>query len=132
MSRSWLREWFACDRDGGVQEVPDAAGEVALEAADGVAVGLAFGLLCGCWTFSGQGLLRALPRFYQVTPNIPDRRRATQQKQVRPDGSTASKRVSSPSGRDLLHSLGHHRHHRSKQQPPSRGAEVGFGLAIAS
>jgi hypothetical protein len=42
-------------------------------------------------------LLEAVPRIYQVTPDIPDRRRATQQ-----DGSqalarpTASKRVSSP------------------------------------
>ena len=39
---------------------------------------------------------RALPRSYQVTPDIPDRRRATQQKEVRPTGPTASKRVSSP------------------------------------
>jgi predicted enzyme related to lactoylglutathione lyase len=33
---------------------------------------------------------------YQVTPDIPDRRRATKQKEVRPAGPTASKRVSSP------------------------------------
>ena len=32
-------------RVGRAQQLPDAAGEVALEAADGVAVGLAFGLL---------------------------------------------------------------------------------------
>src|SRR6185436_12269167 len=56
----------------------------------------------GSWTPGGQGLLRALPRSYQVTPNIPDRRRATQQKEVRPPGPTASKRVSSPPGRDPL------------------------------
>jgi hypothetical protein len=36
------------------------------------------------WTPGGHGLLRALPRSYQVTPDIPDRRRATQQKEVRP------------------------------------------------
>jgi hypothetical protein len=41
-------------------------------------------------------LLGALPRSYQVTPDIPDRRRATQQQEVRPTGPTASKRVSSP------------------------------------
>jgi hypothetical protein len=42
-------------------------------------------------------LLRALPRSFQVTPDIPDRRRATQQKEVRTaTRSTASKRVSSP------------------------------------
>ena len=48
------------------------------------------------WTAGGHGLLGALPRSFQVTPDIPDRRRATQQKEVRPAGPTASKRVSSP------------------------------------
>src|SRR3954449_8550568 len=44
-------------------------------------------LLGDCrWTAGGHGLLRALPRSYQVTPDIPDRRRATQQKEVRPTG----------------------------------------------
>src|SRR4051812_19249663 len=38
------------------------------------------------WTPGGHGLLRALPRSYQVTPDIPDRRRATQRKVVRPNG----------------------------------------------
>ena len=38
------------------------------------------------WTAGGHGLLGALPRTYQVTPDIPDRRRATQQKEVRPTG----------------------------------------------
>jgi hypothetical protein len=38
-----------------------------------------------------------VPRIYQVTPDIPDRRRATKQEQVRPQiWPTASKRVSSP------------------------------------
>ena len=37
-------------------------------------------------TAGGHGLLRALPRSYQVTPDIPDRRRATKQKEVRPAG----------------------------------------------
>jgi hypothetical protein len=45
---------------------------------------------------TGIGARPAVPRSYQATPNIPDRRRATQQEEVRPDGSTASKRVSSP------------------------------------
>src|SRR4051794_40404922 len=35
-------------------------------------------------TSGGHGLLKALPRIYQVTPDIPDRRRATKQKEVRP------------------------------------------------
>src|SRR5215210_2167734 len=35
-------------------------------------------------TSGGHGLLEALPRIYQVTPDIPDRRRATKQKEVRP------------------------------------------------
>src|SRR3954451_23921993 len=44
-------------------------------------------LLCDCrWTAGGHGLLRALPRSYQGTPDIPDRRRATKQKEVRPAG----------------------------------------------
>src|SRR3954451_21063670 len=44
-------------------------------------------LLCDCrWTAGGHGLLRALPRSYQVTPDIPDRRRAKKQKEVRPAG----------------------------------------------
>ena len=36
------------------------------------------------WTPGGHGLLWALPRSYQVTPDDPDRRRATQRKVVRP------------------------------------------------
>src|SRR5215211_3491149 len=31
-----------------------------------------------------DGLREAVPRIYQVTPDIPDRRRATKQKEVRP------------------------------------------------
>src|SRR5215204_5865097 len=48
-------------------------------------------------TTGGHGLLEAVPRIYQVTPDIPDRRRATKhegsQALARP---TASKRASSP------------------------------------
>src|SRR3954466_7247450 len=48
-------------------------------------------------TAGGHGLLEAVPRIYQVTPDIPDRRRATKQEQVRPQiWPTASMRVSSP------------------------------------
>src|SRR3954471_20968487 len=48
-------------------------------------------------TAGGHGLLEAVPRIYQVTPGIPDRRRATKQEQVKPQiWPTASKRVSSP------------------------------------
>src|SRR3954465_5274899 len=35
-------------------------------------------------TSGGHGLLEAVPRIYQVTPDLPDRRRATKQKEVRP------------------------------------------------
>src|SRR3954465_11020451 len=35
-------------------------------------------------TTGGHGLIEAVPRIYQVTPDIPDRRRATQQTEVRP------------------------------------------------
>src|SRR3954451_16188548 len=48
-------------------------------------------------TPGGHGLLEAVPRIDQVTPDIPDRRRATKQEQVRPQiWPTASMRVSSP------------------------------------
>src|SRR3954465_5620977 len=48
-------------------------------------------------TAGGHGFLKAVPRIYQVTPDTPDRRRATKQEQVRPQiWPTASKRVSSP------------------------------------
>src|SRR5215218_9694820 len=80
----------------------------------------------GCWTPGGQGLLRALPRSYQVTPDIPDRRRATQQKEVRPDsGRQPQKRVSSPPGRDLLLSVGRHRPAESKQQASTEQSRSG-------
>ena len=46
------------------------------------------------WTAGGHGLLRALPRSFQVTPDIPDRRRATQQKEVRPDPGRQPQRES--------------------------------------
>ena len=76
----------------------------------------------GCWTPGGQGLLRALPRSYQVTPDIPDRRRATQQKEVRPNRPTASKRVSSPPGRDHLLGVGRHRPRNPNSKPQSGSA----------
>src|ERR671910_3228243 len=37
-------------------------------------------------TPGGHGLLEALPRIYQVTPDTPDRRRAKKQTEVRPAG----------------------------------------------
>jgi hypothetical protein len=42
-------------------------------------------------TPGGHGLLEALPRIYQVTPDIPDRRRATKQKEVRPSSADSLK-----------------------------------------
>ena len=52
-------------------------------------------------TPGGHGLLGAVPRSYQVTPDIPDRRRATQRENVRPKRSTASTKVGFAAGRDL-------------------------------
>src|SRR3954451_23178586 len=53
-------------------------------------------------TPGGHGLLEAVPRIYQVTPDIPGRRRATKQEQVRPQiWPTASKRHSSPPVRTI-------------------------------
>src|SRR4051812_37224362 len=77
-------------------------------------------------TSGGHGLLEAVPRIYQVTPDIPDRQRATQQKEVRPNRPTASKRVSSPPGRHLLLGIGRHRPPNPNSKPrsgsPRRGA----------
>src|SRR4051794_21910228 len=72
-------------------------------------------------TPGGHGLLETVPRIYQVTPDIPDRRRATKQEQVRPPiWPTASKRVSSPPGRDPLQLVGRHRRPESQQQASKR------------
>ena len=53
-------------------------------------------------------MLKALPRIYQVTPDIPDRRRATQHKEVRPgpadsfkDSQPAARSGPSPSASDI-------------------------------
>jgi hypothetical protein len=61
-------------------------------------------------------LLEALPRIYQVTPDIPtgdERQNKRKSGHARP---TASKRVSSPPGRDHPHRVGRHRQGESKQQ----------------
>src|SRR3954452_8620898 len=42
-------------------------------------------------TSGGHGLLEAVPRIYQVTPDLPDRRRATKQKEVRPSPADSLK-----------------------------------------
>src|SRR5215216_6736357 len=42
-------------------------------------------------TSGGHGLLEAVPRIYQVTPDIPDRRRATKQNEVRPNPADSLK-----------------------------------------
>src|SRR5919202_5450786 len=75
-------------------------------------------LLFALWEADARrtGLAGGAARSYQVTPDIRDRRRATQQKEVRPLRPTASKRVSSPPGRDLLLGIGRHRLAQSKQQ----------------
>ena len=54
------------------------------------------------WTAGGHGLLGARPRSFQVTPDIPDRRRATQQKEVRPAAADSLKESQLAAGRDLL------------------------------
>jgi hypothetical protein len=66
-----------------------------------------------------RGCRARRPALTQVTPNIPDRRRATQQKEFRPTGPTASKRVSSPPVRDLLLGVGRHRAPNRNSKPRS-------------
>ena len=76
-------------------------------------------------TPGGQSLREATPRIYQVTPDIP--RPATSDKTkgsqalTRP---TASMRVSSPPGRDLLRRVGRHR-------PPNRNSKPRCDTAAA-
>src|SRR3954451_20754795 len=74
-------------------------------------------------TSGGHGLLEAVPRIYQVTPDLPDRRRATKQRKSGPARPTASKSVSSPPGRDLLLGVGRHR-------PPNRNSKPRCGSEL--
>ena len=60
-------------------------------------------------TAGGHGLLEALPRIYQVTPDIPDRRRATKQTEVRPSPADSLKASQLAAGRDPLLHAGRHR-----------------------
>ena len=80
----------------------------------------------GCGQPGGHGLLGALPRSYQVTPDIPDRRRATQQKEVRPSPADSLKESQLAAGRDHLLSVGRHR------RPESQTASLQPGPAHAS
>jgi hypothetical protein len=77
------------------------------------------------WTPGGHRLLGALPRSYQVTPDIPDRRRATQRKPVRPNGrqreSESARRRSDPPS-----AAGRHRPH------PNSKRELGTLAGIRS
>ena len=71
-------------------------------------------------TPGGHGLLEAVPRIYQVTPDIPDRRRATQHKQVRPSPADSPKESQLAAGRDHHLHVGRHRRPQSKQQASLR------------
>jgi hypothetical protein len=57
---------------------------------------------------------------YQVTPDIRDRRRATQQTQVTPNPADSLKDSQLAAGRDLPRGVGRHRQGESKQQAPKR------------
>src|SRR5215208_1875195 len=76
-------------------------------------------------TAGGHGLLKALPRIYQVTPDIPDRRRATKHKKVRPSPADSLNESRLADGRDPLHRVGRHRHLKSKQQASMRHSVLG-------
>jgi hypothetical protein len=85
-------------------------------------------------TAGGHGLLEAVPRIYQVTPDIPERRRATKQEQVRPQiWPTASKRVSSPPVGTIPSSsdITDEPNHNSKPQRSSR-APLRPGYRVSS
>src|SRR4051794_23081177 len=73
------------------------------------------------WTPGGHGLLWALPRIYQVTPDIPDRRRATQQKEVRPPAdSLKESQLAARSGTSL----------QRRTSPTSRITTASFDAAL--
>src|SRR4051794_24073174 len=87
-------------------------------------------------TPGGHGLLEAVPRIYQVTPDIPGRRRATKQEQVRPQiWPTASKRVSSPpvgtipSASDITDDPNHNSKPQRYDDPLAPGGRPTTGLS---
>src|SRR5215213_7683732 len=72
-------------------------------------------------TAGGHGLLEAVPRIYQVTPDIPDRRRATQQDESQTaDLADSLKESQLAAGREPPFSVGRHRHRESQQQASKR------------
>src|SRR4051812_855729 len=77
-------------------------------------------------TTGGHGLLEALPRIYQVTPDIPDRRRATKQMEVRPLPGRQPQRASARrrSGPSLQR--------RTSPTPRIKTASLDAALLIAS
>src|SRR5215207_6615933 len=79
-------------------------------------------------TPGGHGLPEPVPRIYQVTPDIPGRRRATKQAQVRPQiWPTASKRASSPPAGTIpsTSNITDDPNHNSKPQGDSAAAHGG-------
>ena len=77
------------------------------------------------WTSGGHGLLGALPRSYQVTPDIPDRRRATQRKVVRPNGRQPERESARRRSRSLPLGVGHHRPPNQNSKPASESPVAG-------
>jgi hypothetical protein len=73
--------------------------------------------------------LRALPRIYQVTPDIPDRRRATKHKEVRLSPADSLKESQLAAGRDHLLHVRRHRQAQSEQQASKRKCERLRGVA---
>ena len=72
------------------------------------------------WTSGGHGLLRALPRSYQVTPETPRPATSDTAKGSQANRPTASKRVSSPPVAEPSPRIGHRRRTPSKQQASKR------------
>ena len=83
---------------------------------------------CSSWTArqtaGGHGLLRALPRSYQVTPNHPDRRTSDKAKggQTQVDSLKESQLAA---GRDPLQRVGRHRRTNRNSKPRSGSAPSG-------
>ena len=61
-------------------------------------------------TAGGHGLLEATPRIYHVTPDIPDRRRATNTSRSGPSPADSLNESQLAAGRDHPFGVGRHRH----------------------
>jgi hypothetical protein len=76
------------------------------------------------WTSGGHGLLGAMPRSYQVTPEHPRPATSDTAKGGQTPTADSLKESQLAAGRDLLLSVGRHRQAESKQQASKYASRV--------